>query len=206
MDDRKRHEAECVKGVSALASPRRTASLYPLSEFYLKAGLSVPTATAISPDELPEPYRRFLAHSEYMTPTLEGAFHQKLRLQVISHCLRDNLLLRQVLLTLDDPGVAVELGAIAIYLEEFPKRIQELIFAGTEPMGTILRLAGFDGTCNPLAYFALPADDFLLKLLPMTHPPGQLYGRRTVLKGSSGRPAADVVEILPALESLLSKR
>lgn len=177
--------------------------LYPLSEFYLEAGLQVPTADVVHPDDIPAIYRDLLVHSEFMTPTLEAALQARIKLKVMKQHLRGTTLLRQVRLVLDQTNAAVELAAIAIYLDEFPKELQEVIVSGVEPLGTILRLSGFAGTCNPIGYFAFPSDVFLRNFLSVDDPPDLFYGRRATLNGSTGIPLADVVEILPALELLL---
>ena len=57
-------------------SPRRSGAgsrslLYPLDVVYRAAGVAMPVARKILPDDIPHPYRGLLSHRSDMTQTLE---------------------------------------------------------------------------------------------------------------------------------------
>ena len=72
--------------------------LYPLSEIYLKMGFNLPLVYPINEKDVPEPYKRLLVHERDMTSTLEAAFNQNIYLKVLQKSMKENILIRQVLL------------------------------------------------------------------------------------------------------------
>ena len=129
-----------------------------------------------------------------MTPTLERAHGGRIELRVLQHSLRENLLSRQIVLTLDG-GKAVAFGAIKIYLERFPPKARSLILEMRQPLGTILRTQEIAHSSRPSPYFRVEADATIRTALQMMDG-GTLYGRQNVLLDSAGDTLARVLEIL----------
>ena len=170
--------------------------LYPLSEFYEGSGLQLPKARTIEPAEMPETYRRLLVHERDMTPTLEAVHGQTLHVQALKHSHHDHRYSRLVLLRLDD-GSTAAMGAISINLAVLPERAKQLILAGERPFGGILNMCHIAHYCRPAAYSEIRADATISEALGVDEE-FPLYGRRNVIRDSSGTVLAYVLEILPA--------
>jgi chorismate-pyruvate lyase len=170
--------------------------LYPLDEFYAQAGGTLPSARPCRREQIPAPYREMLVHSRSMTPTLE-AFHQRRTDLRVLACRQDGeALRRQVVLRLVDTGRPVEFAAIVIYLQHFPPAAREEILAGRRPLGSILSGHRIEPQNSPLIYLRLISDSVINAALHLTEPQ-PLYGRRNVIRDTSGRDLAETLEILP---------
>ncbi|MEX2301285.1 MAG: hypothetical protein WD733_10130 [Bryobacterales bacterium] len=170
--------------------------LQPLTEFYEEAGLALPEVKLIEGRHMPQPYRKLLVHDNDMTPTLEAAHGQTIRLRVLKHSLRDGVFSRQVLLVLDEDAAAVEFGGIKIYLEHLPAEARRLVLEKKMPLGTILRTQRVAHQSHPSAYLRVNADAVIREALDLAEPRA-LYGRCNVLSDPAHNVLARVVEILP---------
>lgn len=174
----------------------RTKLLYPLDEFYDRAGLVIHPITEVPGEEVPEPYRRLLVHSRDMTPTLEAYHRERIHLQVIGKRIDADVLSRLVVLVTDDTQRPVEFGAIAIHTDQFPKAAREVVLQCRCPLGTILADYEIQHASAPVGYFKMTPDPLVRGSLGLAGTP-TLWGRRNVLRDQDGRVLADVVEILP---------
>lgn len=174
--------------------------LYPLSEFYADAVRPLPEAVQVPGEEVPEPYRQLLVHAHDMTPTLEGFHQERIHLRPLERRLAGDTMRRQVVLTLNQSLKPVEYGAIAIHCQHFPEAARALIVESRCPLGTILADYHIEHLSRPQAFFRVTADDFMHEALGLAGYP-VLYGRRNVLLTPDGRVLADVLEILPAMNS-----
>jgi chorismate-pyruvate lyase len=170
--------------------------IYPLSEFYEQAGLSLPSAARADVGDVPEPYRSLLVHEHDMTPTLEDAYRQTIQLRVLQYQFRDNMVLRQVALVVQGSEKPVAFGAIKIHLEHFPAQARHLVLARKQPLGTILRTQRMQHTSHPDAFMRVASDSVINGALHLSGS-HQLFGRRNVILDSVRRTLAQVVEILP---------
>jgi hypothetical protein len=134
-----------------------------------------------------------------MTPTLEAYHGERIGLRVLARELRGDTLLRQVLLTRESDGRAVEYGAIAIYLDRFPTGARQEILECRVPLGTILGVHGIRHQSCPRAFIRIRSDAALGAALGLSEP-CSLYGRRNVHKDPDGADLAEIIEILPPLE------
>lgn len=170
--------------------------LYPLDEFYRRAGLVVPRASLVTGAEVPEPYRMLLVHERDMTPTLEKYHADRIHLRTIGRRVDGEALSRLVVLTTNESKKPVEFGAIVIHLEQFPEEAREVILGCHVPLGTILADFAIEHYSRPTAFLRVSADPLIHGSLE-TAGVDSLYGRRNVLKTPDGRALADVIEILP---------
>ena len=185
-----------VRSPRAAASSRRVPSpLHPLDLAYVRAGLEPTAATAITPDEIPQPYRSLLAHQRDMTLTLEAHFGGRVALRPLATFTVGAWYYRRVLLAQEYSGRPVEMGAIRIRLAALPRKVQAEIRRNRIPLGRILRDGGVDFTSMPREFFAVTPNPEMMGVFWMREP-RTLYGRRTeVLLG--GRAIGDIVEVLP---------
>jgi chorismate-pyruvate lyase len=173
---------------------------YPLDDFYARSGLALPKIDRLSAEELPEPYRGLLAHQDDMTPTLEKFHAGRIHLEILNREQRGDYYFREVVLRLDDSEVAVEFGAIKISLLLFPAKARQLILDERVPLGRILDECGLEHTTKAKAFFSVATDDLIGKVLQL--PPGTiLYGRKATIVDAQQRPLAEIVEILPPINT-----
>ena len=170
--------------------------IYPLDEFYERAGLPLPPMTPVGEHEVPEPYRGLLVHARDMTPTLESAYGRNIHLRVLERTLAGNVLSREVVLVPEGSSAPVAFGVIKINLEHFSEPARALVLEGQEPLGAILRGHAIAHTSHPNPYFRVSADPLMQKALHLVET-CVLYGRRNVILDAAGRTLAQVVEILP---------
>jgi chorismate-pyruvate lyase len=169
--------------------------LHPLDTVYLRAGVKLPKAERIEPDDIPSPYRSLLVHQRDMTLTLEAHFGGRVVLRPLSTWQRGGWYYRRVLLAQEYSGRPVEMGAIRIRLAAFAPRVRADILRNEVPLGRILRDGGVDFLSRPKVFLAIAPNPEMMGVFWMREP-RTLYGRQTeVLLG--GRRIGDIVEVLP---------
>jgi hypothetical protein len=166
-----------------------------LGLFYSREGIPFPHLTRLKAEELPQPYRRLLAHSCDMTPTLEQFYDRTLGITVLERVMEEDAYLREVTLNLDGENRPVEYGAIRIFLGHFPLRAQEMIREERCPLGKILELEEIPHVGWPQAFFRVAPDAHMASMLKLESP-CPLYGRRNVLLDGDRHLLAEVLEVL----------
>ncbi len=170
--------------------------LYPLSEFYERAGMTLPPVREVEPAEVPEPFRSLLVHQSDMTSTLEQFHGERIHLHPWIKRVQGDAYYRAVLLLLEKSLRPVEFGAIRIHLDLFPAAARQLIVEARRPLGRILNESGLVYASRPRAFLRIASDTFIQDILKFAghH---QLFGRRNTLYDQKNRPLAEIVEILP---------
>ena len=170
--------------------------VYPLDEFYARAGLSLPRIEVIAGSEIPEPYHALLVHNNDMTPTLEAFHGADIHLEILRSEPRGEFYLREVVLRLDQSNTPVEFGANKINLNLYGPVVRQLILQEHLPLGHILKTHHVPHTTQPKAFLRLQSDAFIDRALGLKHP-CVLYGRRATIWDPQQRPLSEIVEILP---------
>jgi len=173
---------------------------FPLDEFYLRAGITLPRIERIDGESVPEPYNSLLVHSQDMTPTLEQFHGDTIHLEVLRREVRDDFYFREVMLKLDGGERPVEFGAIRIDLSLFAAGVRRLILDERLPLGHILKDCGVAHSSRPKAFLRVESDEFMNGVLELTGA-NTLYGRRNTLFDPHQRALAEIVEILPPTEA-----
>jgi chorismate-pyruvate lyase len=172
--------------------------LYPLTDFYSSSGAPLPDVQSVAGDDMPEPYRSLLVHTNDMTPTLADYAGEKIHLRLLNKIETGDVLYRQVVLVAGEEEHAVEFGAIKIYLDRFAAEPRRLIREGRIPLGTILGDFSIEHDCAPNGFFSFVAD-FAVEGAFCLDGPEKLYGRHSLHLNPEGLPLSEVVEILPPL-------
>ena len=174
---------------------------YPLDEFYAMANRELPLIEQVTGEAVPEPYHQLLVHQDDMTPTLEKFHADRVHLKVISRQTRGDFYFREVVLFAEKAKTPVEFGAIKINLALFPAAARRHILEEQEPLGTILGQGHIVHSSRPKAYLSLQPDAFIREALQLGRGKLMLYGRRNTLFDQQQRSLAEIVEILPPIES-----
>lgn len=184
-----------AKGCS-VASQGLGELIYPLDEFYARERTPLPRIEAVSPAEVPEPYRTLLVHDADMTPTLEAHHRGTIHIEVWGRERRGDSYFREVVLRLDRDQRAVEFGANKVNLALFEPAVRRLILDEYLPLGHILHLRRVPHHGHPLGYLRIEADSLMNRAFRLK---GQhtLYGRRNTIRDPQGRPLSEILEILP---------
>ena len=162
---------------------------------YQSAGVAMPVARKIAPDDIPHPYRGLLSHRSDMTQTLERHYGGRINIRALSTSHRGRWYMRRVLLVQEYSGRPVEMGAIRIALDVFSARVRAEILKGHLPLGRIMRDAALDYHSRPSAFFEITPNSDMMGVFWMREPRA-LYGRQTEVT-IGGTKFGDIVEVLP---------
>lgn len=180
----------------ARASEDGSSPVFPLDDFYARAGMPLPRFELIPGEAMPEPYRSLLVHERDMTSTLEDYHGGELHIEVLSRRRRGHAYFREVILRLDRGDRPVEFGAIRMSLDRFEPDVQQLILAEHLPLGHILKVLRVPHYGRPHAFFRVHSDDLMNRAFLLSEA-AVLYGRRNTLCDPEGRAFSQIVEILP---------
>jgi hypothetical protein len=177
-------------------APAAVPYVYPLDDFYARAGLSLPPIERIQGPEMPEPYRSLLVHENDMTPTLEGFHKAEIHLRTLSSEQRGDFYFREVALHLNGSERPVEFGANKVSLVLFPPKARQLILEERLPLGRILKDCQIPHSTMAKAFFRVQPDNLIKEVLGITQSK-PLYGRKATIFDPQKRPLSEIVEILP---------
>ncbi len=180
---------------SRRAAAKGRSILYPLDVVYDWAGVVKPVARAVSPYDIPLPYRSLLVHQSDMTMTLEQHFGNRIGLRVLSTFSRGGWYYRRVLLVQEYSGRPVQMGAIRMDLSVFPRKVRTQILGNDVPLGRLLRDAKIDFRSQAKVYLAVTPNSEMMGVFWMREP-RTLYGRQTEVL-YRGQHIGDIVEVLP---------
>jgi chorismate-pyruvate lyase len=182
--------------VQSVAAPTALPYVYPLDDFYARAGLPLPPIERIPGEQVPEPYRSLLVHERDMTPTLENFHGAEIHLKILNREQRGDFYFREVALLLDGSERPVEFGANKVSLGLFPAKARQLILDERLPLGRILADCGIGHNTVAKAFFTVMPDALICSVLGLDQP-RLLYGRRATIFDLQKRPLSEIVEILP---------
>ena len=189
----------------SVAAPAALPFVYPLDEFYARAGLPMPGIEHIQGEQMPEPYRSLLVHQRDMTPTLEKFHGSDIHLKILKREQRGDFYFREVVLLLDGSDLPVEFGANKVSLVLFPPRARQLILGERLPLGRILKDCDIPHMTFAKAFFRVAPDELISSVLHLNGPTA-LYGRKATIFDTQKRPLAEIVEILPASSKILNEK
>lgn len=172
--------------------------VYPLDEFYLRAGLPLPHIERIPGDQVPEPYRTLLVHHKDMTPTLEEFHGSDIYIEALGRQRNGHFYFREVILRKEGSGQPVEFGANKIDLSLYRSDLRDLILKEHVPLGRILKMGGVSHGTRPMCFLRLTSDELIERSFGLAERQ-ILYGRRARISDPDGRPLSEIVEILPPL-------
>ncbi|HSU55120.1 MAG TPA: hypothetical protein VLT36_13770 [Candidatus Dormibacteraeota bacterium] len=170
--------------------------VYPMDEFYARAGLPLPHIERLEGPDIPEPYRSLLVHEKDMTPTLEGFHRADIHLKILNREQRGDFYFREVALLLNTTNRPVEFGANKVSLALFSPKARQLILEERLPLGRILKDCQIGHSTVAKAFFRVTPDALMREVLDF-YGNEPLYGRRATIFDPQKRPLSEIVEILP---------
>jgi hypothetical protein len=172
-----------------------------LQEFYPgDPGLAPFEIMTVTADMMPQSERSLLVHERDMTSTLTRFHRDQLRLDVLDRRLHDDHLARHIVLRTVEEDRPVEYGAIRIRLDGLTETVRAKILAGEQPLGGILNEHKVGYRSCPGGFFRIRATSLMADVLELPEPEW-LYGRCNCLSDSDGGNIAEVVEILPPVNT-----
>lgn len=157
-----------------------------------------PTAEVIAAEEMPEPYRRLLAHNHHMTVTVEGHYGGPVDVAVLDVREEADVYARKILLALRDGGRVVQFGLVRIHLNCCSPEVRAEILARRTPLGRILIQHNVLRHIEPRAFLRVEPAAKMAEWFGLPRPQ-TTYGRLGVIF-FEGRPAIEVLEILAPAE------
>jgi chorismate-pyruvate lyase len=159
-----------------------------------------PDAVEVPAVELPEPYRRLLAHTHHMTVTVEQFYRSPVDVKVLACRRSGNEYSRKILLTLaNESHRVVQFGLVRINLGVCPEPVRAAIVEGKTPLGRVLIQNDMLRRIEPLAFLRVSLSAAMADWFGV--PAGtEAYGRVGVIY-TGDRPAVEVLEILAPIIS-----
>lgn len=149
-------------------------------------------------EEVPEPYRRLLAHNDHMTVAVEE-FHQgPVAVRVLQRRVTATHYAREILLTRQSDGQVVQYGIMRVCFAYLPPEVQGKIRGEQMPLGRILIE---HNVLRRVQLFSLRRVELGAELSRhLSHPQGATtYGRTAVIECNQA-PAIELLEIVSPLE------
>ena len=153
-----------------------------------------PAAEPILSTELPEPYRRLLAHTHHMTVTVEQFYGGPVDVRVLETWQSGDDYARKILLALRPGGEVVQFGVVRIDLGVLAPTVRRQIEDRQTPLGRVLIQNDVLRTVQPTGYFRVTPSPAMAGWFGLAEPE-VTYGRIGVIT-ADGKPAVRVAEVL----------
>jgi chorismate-pyruvate lyase len=92
----------------------------------------------VSVEEVPEPYRRLLAHNDHMTVAVEEHHRGPVDVRVLKRQVSETHYAREILLVRQSDGVVVQYGIMRVNFAYLPREAENQIRSERTPLGRIL--------------------------------------------------------------------
>jgi chorismate-pyruvate lyase len=155
-------------------------------------------ATVIPPQQIPQPYRDLLAHTEHMTVTVEAFYDDAVDVLVLESGRDEELYHRRILLALHGSRKIVQYGIVRINLKCCSAEVRGAILEQKTPLGRILIEHNVLRRIEPTSFLRIDPDPSIAGALECDQVP--LYGRTGVIF-CDDQPAIAVLEILTPVDS-----
>jgi chorismate-pyruvate lyase len=157
-------------------------------------GESPPAYQVVSDDDVPEPYRGLLVHTEHMTVTVEAYYKDRVAVLVRNRARRGDVYARKIYLALEGDGRVVQFGIVTIRLDLCTPAVRDAILAEGTPLGRVLIEHNVYRWIKPTAYLRVQAAGRLAEEFGLAEP-RETYGRLGYIY-CDGQPAIELLEIL----------
>jgi chorismate-pyruvate lyase len=152
------------------------------------------TVATIPAPDMPEPYRRLLAHTHHMTVTVEAHYGQPVDVRVLESGRDGDQYHRRIVLTLHGTNRIVQYGLVRINLGLLDRPVREEIVEQRTPLGRILIEHNVLRRVEPTAFLRVEPGKTLCAHMALARR-YTLYGRTGVIF-CNDQPAIAVLELL----------
>lgn len=154
--------------------------------------------TRVTEEEVPQPFRQLLAHSEHMTETVEAYHGTPVNVSVLKSLHEGDFYSRKIMLSRQSDGFPVQFGIPRLNVTCLSDPVREEIEAEKTPLGRVLINHQVLREVQLVALWkVIPGKD--LQALFQVQKPLVTYGR-TALIYCDGEPAIELLEIVSPLE------
>lgn len=148
----------------------------------------------VTADEIPEPYRRLLAHEGHMTETVEAFHGCPVDVEVIAKHITNTHYARKILLRRQSDGAVVQFGIARLSFAYLSDQVRDEIVSEKIPLGRVLINYNVLREVQLFALWRLIPGEDLQKLFGLEKPE-VVYGR-TALIYCNGEPGVELIEIV----------
>ena len=175
---------------------------FPLSIFYEKETGEKPIFNEVAPEDIPDPQRTLLCHTNDMTPTLEKYFDQTAHLSLLRKHSEHSFFFRHIIL-IGENEIPMEVGAIKINISNFPPVAQHMINKSVVPVGTIYKMFEIPHKNKPESFYKVKSDQRMNGIYQLEEST-TLYSRLNRQVNPNNELLALALEILPPLNKKYS--
>jgi len=148
----------------------------------------------LSPSQLPDEYRRLLAHNDHMTVTLEAANDSLVDVRVLAEWRDEASYARNSLLARQRDGAVLQFGIMRIWLADLPASARDEITVERLPLGRVLISHNLLREVELIALWRIAPGPSLRRQLKLSA--GQaVYGRSAQILVDE-RPTVQMLEIV----------
>lgn len=186
---------------SGIASTLMSSSAYPvipdlqtLTGLFYSSRDELGRFIEVSVEEIPEPYRRLLAHNDHMTVAVEDYHGGPVDVRVLRRQATESHYAREILLVRQSDAVVVQYGIMRVNFAYLPVEVQAKILGEQTPLGRILIEHDIH---RRVQLFSLRRVELGQELSHhFQHSPGTITYGRTALIECNGVPAIELLEIV----------
>jgi hypothetical protein len=172
------------------------ASLRSADDLYALFDEQPPPTVSLEAAQMPQPYRRLLAHQSHMTVTLEAFHATRVALEVLAERQRAHRYARKILLRHGDTGAVVQFGIMQFDFDYASPALRAEILAQRKPLGRVLIDHGVLTRIGTHGLLAIEPDAELRRCFGLPDAfAGRLYGRLATIF-CDDLPVVDLLEVV----------
>jgi chorismate-pyruvate lyase len=153
--------------------------------------------TEVTPEEMPQPARRLLAHNDHMTVTVEEFHGSLVNVRVLDKLVTPRHYARKILLERQSDGLVVQYGIMRVNFEYLSPEVAREIQSEATPLGRILIEHNVLRRVQLFSLWRVEMGEELQRLFGAG--PGTAYAR-TAMIDCNEEPAVELVEIVTPLD------
>lgn len=148
----------------------------------------------VTSDQLPQPFRKLLAHNEHMTVTVESHHNCPVDVEVLQTHVTPSHYARKILLRRQSDRQTVQYGIVRLSFDYLSQEVRTAIESQSAPLGRILIEHDVLREVQLTSLWRIQAGDELCELLQL--PIGSTTFGRTALIFCNSKPAVELLEIV----------
>jgi chorismate-pyruvate lyase len=177
---------------------RTNSELLALVNLFYPAADDLGSFEEVSPAEMPNMFRRLLAHDQHMTVTVEHFHRTPVNVKVLEVRHAGQFYSRRILLTRQSDDGVVQFGIVRLNFEYLDPEVQRRIESQSTPLGRILIEHNVLREIELVALWRVNPGPDLCQLFGLPEPEN-VYGRTAIIH-CNGSPAVELLEIVTPVD------